>query len=126
MFTPLPKRKIAHWLRTADVHVALMRGPQSYLKDAVNNKFFDALAAGKPIANNFDGWQSHVAKEAGVGLILDPDNIKAAARGLVDALHDDDWLSKVPSRGRKLAEGRFNRDRLALQLENILATVVTK
>ena len=124
MFTPLPKRKIAHWLRTADVHVALMRGPQSYLKDAVNNKFFDALAAGKPIANNFDGWQSHVAKEAGVRLILDPDNIKAAARGLVDALHDDDWLSKV--RGVDFCEGRFDRDRLALQLENILATVVTK
>ncbi len=126
MFTPLPKRKIAHWLMAADIHVALMRGPRSYLKDAVNNKFFDALAAGKPIVNNFDGWQARVADEAGVGLILDPDNIPAAARRLVDALHDDDWLSKVPNRTRELAEGRFNRDRLVLQLENVLTTVVKK
>lgn len=126
MFTSLPKRKIVRWLMEADIHVALMRGPRSYLKDAVNNKFFDALAAGKPIANNFNGWQSRVAEEAGVGLILDPVDIAAAARRLVDALSDEDWLSKVLIRTRELSEGCFNRDRLALQLEDVLTTVVMK
>lgn len=126
MFSPLPKHEIARWLAAADMHVALMRGPRIYLKDAVNNKFFDALAARKPIANNFDGWQSHVAEKEGVGLILDSQDVSSAARQLVNALGDSFWISKVTERARLLAEGRFNRDRLALQLEDVLTTVVKK
>ena len=124
MFNPLPKRKIARWFTAADMHVALMRGPRIYLKDAVNNKFFDALAARKPIANNFDGWQSRIAEEEGVGLILDSQDVSAAARRLVNALKDSGWISKVPMRARLLAEERFNRDRLARQLEDILTAAV--
>ncbi len=126
IFNPLSKRKIARWWVAADMHVALMRGPRVYLKDAVNNKFFDALAAHKPIANNFDGWQSRIAEEEGVGLILNSQDVCAAARQLVNALEDSDWISKVPERARLLAEGRFSRDRLALQLEDILTTAVKK
>jgi glycosyltransferase involved in cell wall biosynthesis len=126
MFASLPKKQIASWLRAADVHVALMRGPRSYLKDAVNNKFFDALAAGKPIANNFDGWQSRIAEEAGVGLIIDPEDIPAAAQCLVEKLHDEEWLRQIPGRARELAEGRFSRDRLALQLEAVLTAAWVK
>jgi len=126
MFSPLPKRKIARWFASADMHVALMRGPRIYLKDAVNNKFFDALAARKPIANNFDGWQARIAEREGVGLILNSQDFSSAARQLVNTLEDSAWISKVPERARLLAEGRFNRDRLALQLEDILTTVVKK
>jgi len=126
IFSPLSKRKIARWFVTADMHVALMRGPRVYLKDAVNNKFFDALAAHKPIANNFDGWQSRLAEEEGVGFILNSQDVFAAARQLVNALEDSDWISKVPERARLLAEGRFSRDRLALQLGDILSTAVKK
>ncbi len=126
IFNPLSKRKIARWWVAADMHVALMRGPRVYLKDAVNNKFFDALAAHKPIANNFDGWQSRIAEEGGVGLILNSQDVCAAARQLVNALEDSGWISKVPERARLLAEGRFSRDRLALQLEDILTTAVKK
>ncbi len=124
MFTALSKKKTAVWLRAADMHMALMRGPRIFIKDAVNNKFFDALAAGKPIANNFDGWQSRVAEEAGVGLILDPDDIVSASRHLVDVLHDTDWLNMVPSRAHDLATGKFSCDRLVLQLEKVLAGAV--
>ena len=82
--------------------------------------FAFGLAAGKPIANNFDGWQSRIAAEAGVGLILDPKDAAAAARQLVHALNDAQWLAEVPARARRLAEGEFSRDRLAAQLGAIL------
>lgn len=124
MLSPLPKREIARWSRAADMHMALMRGPKVYLKDAVNNKFFDALAARRPIANNFDGWQSRIAEEEGVGLILNSLDVSAAARQLVNALGDHDWISKVQVRAGFLAEKRFNRDLQAKHLEDILISVV--
>ena len=124
MFGPMPKRELARWLSTADMAVALFTGPRAVWKDAVQNKFFDALAAGKPIANNFDGWQSRVAAEADVGLILNPEDTVIAAQDLVNALHDETWLAGVPGRARILAEGRFNRDRLAEQLEHVLEEVI--
>jgi len=124
MFRPMPKRDLVRWLHAADIVTALFTGPRVIWKDAVQNKFFDALASGKPIANNFDGWQSRVAAEAGVGLILDPENLPRAAEQLVAALHDEAWLGSVPARARQLAESQFERGRLAARLEITLRTAV--
>jgi glycosyltransferase involved in cell wall biosynthesis len=123
MIEPMPKRELARWLSAADMAVALFTGPRAVWKDAVQNKFFDALAAGKPISNNFDGWQSRIATEADVGLILNPEDTVIAAQALVGALHDETWLAGVPGRARILAEGRFNRDQLAVQLEHVLEEI---
>ena len=46
------------------------------------NKFFDSLAAGKPIAINHGGWMADVIKETGAGLVLSPDNPLQAAETL--------------------------------------------
>ena len=125
MIPAVPKKELAKWLHAADLIIALFAGPRVVWKDAVQNKFFDALAAGKPIANNFDGWQSRIATDAGIGLILDSQDIENAARQLIAALHDEGWLSSVPEKARALAEGRFNRDRLALQLQDVLVKAAT-
>jgi len=124
MRDPVPKGELSRWLHTADLVVALFTGPRVIWKDAVQNKFFDALAAGRPVANNFDGWQSQVAVQEGVGLILDPGDVGTAARQLVAALADQSWLDAVPARARVLAEGRFNRDRLAGELNSVLRAAV--
>lgn len=120
LFGPAAKKDLAPWLKAADLHVALMKGPKVYLKDAVNNKFFDALAFGKPVANNFDGWQTEIAEEADIGVALDPVDHDTAARQLVAALQDDAWLAGASRRARELAKTRFNRDLLARQVEAIL------
>lgn len=124
MFDPVPKRELVRWLHAADIVVALFSGPREVWKDAVQNKFFDALAAGKPIANNFDGWQSRLALEAGVGLILHRSNFEVAAEQLVAALRDAAWLDAVPARAKMLAEYQFERGRLAGMLEEVLRSVV--
>mgnify|MGYP006423682735 CR=1 FL=1 len=126
MFSALPKYDLVTWLHTATIIVSLITGLKLLYKDAVQNKFFDALAVGKPIACNFDGFQSQVAVESDIGLILDPINIGVAADQLISALNNKDWLDAVPNRAKILAEGRFNRDHLAAELERILVDVVAK
>jgi glycosyltransferase involved in cell wall biosynthesis len=114
------KARVAEWLAASDMSIALFTGPRVVWKDATQNKFFDSLAAGRPIANNFDGWQSRIAEEAGCGLILDADSIGVAANQLYARLTDPAWLDTARRRARELAERRFNRDDQARQLERVL------
>ena len=58
------KHEVAAWMAASDATVALFAGPRVLWKDAVQNKFFDSLAAERPIATNNDGWQTQVAVEA--------------------------------------------------------------
>lgn len=124
MLDPMPSRDVARWLGAADLAVALITGPRVVWKDAVQNKFFDALAAGVPIASNVDGWQSRIAEEEGVGVTLDPADAEAGARKLVATLNDAHWLAGVPDRARSLVHRRFHRDLLARDLDVLLRRIV--
>lgn len=120
MFSAMPKSELAVWLAASDFTVGLFSGPWVLWKDAVQNKFFDALAAGKPIACNFSGFQSELAVQHNVGLIVDSDNPERAAIELHEKLTDAAWLAGVKERAKKLAEGQFNRNLLAKKLEAVL------
>jgi glycosyltransferase involved in cell wall biosynthesis len=120
----LPKMEVAGWLQAADMTIALFTGPSIVWRDAVQNKFFDSLAAGKPVANNFEGWQAKIAVEAGAGIILSATDHEAAARDVVRRLRDRNWLRSASDAARSLAIGRFNRDLLAGDLARVLAQAI--
>ena len=116
----LPKQEAAAWLAAADMTIALFTGPKIVWRDAVQNKFFDSLAAGKPVANNFRGWQSELAVAAGAGLILSSSDVEAAAGDLVRSLRDREGMVRSGRAARELGVGRFNRDVLAADLARVL------
>ncbi|MGI9205277.1 MAG: glycosyltransferase family 4 protein [Woeseiaceae bacterium] len=122
----LPKNEAAAWTVAADMTIALFTGPSIVWRDAVQNKFFDSLAAGKPVANNFPGWQSKLAADAGAGLILSATDLDEAARDVVSALRDSSWMAKAGATARSLAEGRFNRDLLAAELAGVLEAALVQ
>jgi glycosyltransferase involved in cell wall biosynthesis len=119
-----PRSEVAAWLQAADMTLALFTGPQIVWRDAVQNKFFDSLAAGKPVANNFAGWQAKVAVEAGAGLILSPTSHDLAAEQVVRVLRDRAWLTTASVAASELARTRFNRDGLAVDLAGVLERAV--
>lgn len=116
----MPKRELAVWLAACDMAVGLFSGPRVLWKDAVQNKFFDALAAGKPVACNFSGFQSELAVQHDVGLIFDAGDAELAARQMHSKLNDDAWLAAVRVRALRLAADDFDRDRLAERLGDVL------
>jgi glycosyltransferase involved in cell wall biosynthesis len=90
------------------------------------NKFFDSLAAGKPIAINHEGWQADLLRKTGAGLVLDPINIGKSANILIQALNNKAWLEKATLAARKLASDEFSIDIHAKRLETVLQNVVNK
>lgn len=118
-----PKREAAAWVQAADLTLALFTGPRIVWRDAVQNKFFDSLAAGRPIISNFSGWQSQIASEAGAGMIVSATDVDAAARDIVRALRDPAWLQSAGQAAEQLARTRFDRDHLGAELARVLEAV---
>src|SRR5690606_17122052 len=64
----LPKNQMAALFGAADISASLFVDlPEMRANSA--NKFFDALAAGRPILINYGGWQAELLEETGAGLV---------------------------------------------------------
>lgn len=123
MLPPLPKNEMPALLSASTVSLSLFQNlPEMQHNSA--NKVFDALAAGKPVAVNYGGWQSELLESRGAGIALDPENMSVAAQDLIDFLHDSDGIRRAGEQAAALADSRFNRDRLAGELRTVLEEVV--
>jgi glycosyltransferase involved in cell wall biosynthesis len=126
MLGMVAKNAVAAWLSASDISTALASGPEIVWRDSTNNKFFDALAASRPVASNLPGWSARIAEDAGAGITLPFDDIDSAAQMLVAALRDREWLMSAGQAAGRLAHERFDRDLLASQLGRVLEDVVAK
>lgn len=120
---PLPRRELARLLSAADILTSFFL-PLPLMETNSANKFFDALAAGKPVALNYGGWQADILRETGAGLVLDANDPEKAAKQVADALADRAWLASAADASRRLGDERFDRRKLALELEHVLLSVV--
>lgn len=125
VWEPVPKEQIPLVLAAATVATSLFQ-PLPPMWNNSANKFFDALAARRPVAINYGGWQADLLNETGAGIVLPEGDIAAAARQLDDFAHDAARLARASAAARDLAYTRFNRDTLAVQLEEVLTKVVAK
>ena len=123
MIPQIPNREMPYVLSAADMTTSFVINLKELWPNSAN-KFFDSLAAGKPIAINHEGWQADIIRRTGAGLVLDPVDIDKSAELLLQAIKNKDGLEKAGRAARKLAREEFSRDELAKRLENILQRVV--
>jgi len=116
-----PKMEMPSWLSAADVATSLFIDLEPMWVNSAN-KFFDALAAGRPVAINYGGWQADLVREWNSGLVLDRHEARAATQ-LLQVLRDRAWLARSGAAARDLARQRFDRDRLTESLESLLVHV---
>lgn len=119
IWSSIPKHEIPQVLAAADVATSLFV-PLEPMWNNSANKFFDALAAGKPIAINYRGWQAKLLEEHKAGLTLSPESPQDAAAELYHFLQSPGRLDAASHQSRKLAYELFSRDLLAEQFEEVL------
>jgi len=125
MWKEVPKAEMPAVLSAATMATSLFIDLPAMRANSAN-KFFDALAAGRPITINYGGWQAELIEEHGCGLVLDPNDPQAAAEQLASVVRDRGWLEQAGQNARALAEGRFSRDKLAHELQCVLRTAATE
>ncbi|HYD64543.1 glycosyltransferase family 4 protein [Azospirillum sp.] len=122
MMPPLSKRDMPAVFSAATVAASLFVDmPAMWANSA--NKMFDALAAGRPLMINYRGWQAGMVEETGAGIVVPAADAPAAAARLHALLGDPEALTRAGAAAARLAETRFDRDRLAGDLRRVLEDV---
>ncbi|WP_348686812.1 glycosyltransferase, partial [Rheinheimera aquimaris] len=89
------------------------------------NKFFDYIASGLPVLNNYPGWLADYIKQEQCGFAVKPDDPSAFADALEQAATNRQALQQMGERAKQLAKTQFNRDKLADQWVNWVTGVVS-
>ncbi|HLT08653.1 MAG TPA: glycosyltransferase family 4 protein [Cyclobacteriaceae bacterium] len=82
---------------------------QPVLQSNSPNKFFDALAAGKAIVINHQGWIASLVKEHQLGIYHAKDDHPSALQALSRYADHPEWLQAAQNRSRKLGEQYFSK-----------------
>lgn len=125
MFPAQPKASISEVLSAATVCTSLVIDLKELWSNSAN-KFFDALAASRPIGVNHGGWQAELLEATGSGFVLHPTDIDNAAWTLKGVLEDESWLAQARASARLVGSERFSRDKLAESLEEVLKSAVAE
>lgn len=84
------------------------------------NKFFDSLAAGKPVIVNSNGWTRNIVEQNQIGFYVDPTKPEELAQRLIEASEGAYDLPAMGKRARQVAEEQYERTMLAARLEHVL------
>ena len=75
------------------------------------NKFFDTLAAGKPILINHEGWQAELIKKENIGYVMPPELSKYATERFVTYINNNTLLELQGTNSLKLAKSKFSLEK---------------
>jgi lipopolysaccharide/colanic/teichoic acid biosynthesis glycosyltransferase/glycosyltransferase involved in cell wall biosynthesis len=112
---PMPKEQVAGLVGAADVALELLADYPAF-ETASPNKFFDGLAAGKPVVVNVGGWLRRLVEQNNAGLYVPADDPQALAAALVALAREPELSRRMGANARRLAEREFDRDEVAARL----------
>lgn len=112
---PVNKERLAGLMAGADLGMQVLANVPAFYYGTSPNKFFDYIAAGLPVLNNYPGWLAELITEANCGFAVPPDDPDAFADALECAARDRPDLAAKGARAALLARSRFDRRLLAGQ-----------
>jgi len=74
------------------------------------NKYFDNLAAGRPIMINFGGWLANEIRQHHLGIVIPPNDPESAAQILKDFLDDENAVQRSRAASGQLAHSKYDAD----------------
>jgi glycosyltransferase involved in cell wall biosynthesis len=120
---PVPKAELATLLPRMDVGMMILKNVPAFYYGTSPNKFFDYIASGLPVLNNYQGWLAEMITDRGLGVAVPPDDPSAFADAVLWLRDNPDERLRMGQNARHLAEEQFSRDKLAKQFVSILEQV---
>jgi len=108
----IPKEELARVLPGMDVGLMILKNIPMFYYASSPNKFFDYIACGLPVLNNYPGWLADMIREHQCGRVVPPDDPVAFADAVVWLRDHRDEIRDMGRRSRRLAESQFSRDSL--------------
>jgi len=121
----VPKTQLVNALHSADVGLMILKNVPAFYYGTSPNKFFDYLASGLPVLNNYPGWLAGMIEEHNCGRVVPPDDAASFATAMEKMAADRDALAEMGKNARELAN-EFSRDKLAVQFEAVILEAAGK
>lgn len=118
---PVNKTKLAGLMASADVGMQILANVPAFYYGTSPNKFFDYIAAGLPVLNNYPGWLAELISSQHCGFTVLPDNPVAFADALEYAAAHRDELKRMGKNAQQVAQQQFDRQRLSQQFAEWVA-----
>ncbi|ESK57227.1 glycosyltransferase family 4 protein [Acinetobacter tjernbergiae] len=106
---PVNKNKLAGLMASADIGLQILANIPAFYYGTSPNKFFDYIAAGLPVLNNYPGWLAELIIKEQCGFAVPPEDAKAFADALEQAADNREQLKQMGINGQRVAQEQFNR-----------------
>lgn len=110
---PVIKTRLAGLMQSTDVGMQILANVPAFYYGTSPNKFFDYIAAGLPVLNNYPGWLAGMIEKEQCGYAVPPADPSAFADALESAAANREMLKVMGANSRALAEREFDRDKLS-------------
>jgi glycosyltransferase involved in cell wall biosynthesis len=119
----IPKTELARLLPRFDVGLMILKNLPAFYYGTSPNKFFDYIAGGLPVLNNYPGWLAEMITQHQCGMTVAPDDPAAFADRVLWLREHRDDRREMGRRARRLAESEFSRSVLGSRLVSLLEQV---
>ena len=107
---PLPRDAMPALVASADISLACLK---TRILGAVPSKIYEAMGCAKPLMLVAEGEAAEIVEETGCGLAVDPGDLDGLTASLRRLAEDADLRRQLGEAGRRAAEDRFDRWRIA-------------
>ncbi|MFQ4142451.1 glycosyltransferase family 4 protein [Chlorogloeopsis sp. ULAP02] len=125
MWSPIPKDEMPALLSACTVATSLFL-PIPEMENNSANKFFDALAASRPVVINYGGWQKEILEQYSAGISIPGNDAKTGAKQLANFLNKPEDIYKARLAARQLADTIFDRELLYKKLAKVFHKVLNQ
>jgi lipopolysaccharide/colanic/teichoic acid biosynthesis glycosyltransferase len=123
---PMPKQELTRVLKGVNLGMMILANVPAFYYGTSPNKFFDYIASGLPVLNNYPGWLADMIFENKCGIAVPPDNHKAFADALEYLADNPEERAELGRNAHLLAKKMFDRKKLADEFVDCLETVVSR
>lgn len=122
-FDPVPKTQLKDIVSSADIGLMVLKNVPAFYYGTSPNKFFDYIASGLPVVNNYPGWLADMIQENHCGEVVPPDQPELFAQALIKLADNPELCKQYGLNARKLAERDFSREDLSNKFVDFLEEV---
>lgn len=122
-YDPIPKVQLAKIVSRADAGLMILANVPAFYYGTSPNKFFDYIASGLPVVNNYPGWLADMITANKLGVVTEPGNPKALAEGIEQIVDNPEQSAEYGRNAREFAAKEFSRDDLGNKFEAFLSEI---
>lgn len=122
----IPKKEMSQILSRADIGLMVLANIPAFYYGTSPNKFFDYIASGLPVINNYPGWLADMIKDNNCGIAVEPNKPEQFADALEKLASNPELRMECGKNGRALAQKDFYRDNLLDQFVDFIEEIANK